>query len=527
MVLLASCARVGSPQGGDKDVTPPVLESSYPANESVNFSGLEVTFTFDEYVKLNNVQQQLVVSPALEELPEFKIKKKSLVMVLKQALAPNTTYNFNFGDAIVDVNENNPLKGFSYVISTGPYLDSLMIRGNVVDAFSALPQKEYTTALYAVTASDSTPFLKKPLYLTKTNERGEFVLRNLKEGEYKLLAINDVNKDYKFQVTEEIAFSDSLITANLDSTGGEILRSYKEVNPTLALGSKKLDDFKKLTVGLSAPCSDCKLIEPSGQDVLYRQWRDADQDTLFAQLKPISELDSITFYLAGNGSNIDTIQYYPPKNKRKRDEKRQLFTIKSAQADVDGNISFSFTEPIVGIENASMVRVMRKDSSLFEARLREDSLLQQTYYLDFPAVAEEQYTIYFPDSIFFGLYGAISGADTVVLAVQKKEYYGNLIFSITNKLESPALLLFTDVKTGITQIKTLEKGLNKEEFLQLPPSSFSLAVVIDENGNGKWDTGNYLKHIQPEKVINYTEKVTVRSNWDLELDWVLDAADIK
>ncbi len=523
-----SCARVGSPTGGAKDTTPPELISTFPADRSVNFTATEITFTFNEYVKLNNVQQQLVVSPALDELPEFRIKKRSIVMVLKNGLAPNTTYNFNFGDAIVDVNENNPLKNFSYVVSTGDFIDSLVIRGFVQNAFTGQAQKEFTTMLYDTSAVDSTPYLKKPLYLSKTTGSGEFIVRNVKAGNYRVLAMNDVNKDYKLQATEEIGFADSLVSASNDSTSGMLLRSFKETPQKTSIGNKKYEDQRKLTVGLTRTCDSCVLTEPIGQQVIYKQWKDIENDTIVAQLRAVSDLDSITFYLIDGSEVVDTLQYYPSKTKKRIDAARKPMALASIPlADVSEGIRFVFEEPIINIKEARPVIVMKADSSIFNARLIEDSVTIGRYLFDFPAVAEEKYTIYWPDSNYVGLYGAISGADTMKVEVQKMEFYGNLSFNIDNKQKRPLILLFTDTKAAKVRSILLMPGMNKIEFKQLPPSVFNLAVIVDENGNGKWDTGNYLSKKQPELVINYKDPVQVRSNWDLELDWVLDDLEIK
>lgn len=519
---------MGSPTGGDKDTVAPELVKVSPADQTVNFTAKEITFTFNEYVKLNNVQQQLVISPSLEEQPEFRIKKKSIVLVLKSPLSPNTTYNFNFGDAIVDVNESNPLKGFTYVISTGNYLDSLTIGGIVLNAYNGKVQKDFTAMLYDTSATDSTPYLKKPLYITKTNDKGAFVLKNIKAGKYQLLALNDLNKDYKFQTNEEIAFSDSLIIPNSDSTFSNSLASFKEVPDKLILTSKKLEEQKKLIVGINRSCTSCALVEPPGQSLIYTQWKDANQDSLFARLKPINDLDSITFYLSHDSLVIDTVQFYPAKGKKKQEGTRKFFALIGLPTiDANDFVRVSFIEPIVNLEASVPVRIMKTDSTVFAAKLVMDSVNPEQFYLDFTPVFEEKYTIYWPDSTFFGLYGNYSRADTMKVEVQKAEFYGNLSFNINNKLADPAILLFTNDKTANVKMVKLAPGINKVEFMQLTPSLFSVAVIIDKNGNGVWDTGKYLLHRQAEKVINYKELVQIRSNWDLELDWILQDSDGK
>ncbi len=520
--VLHSCARVGSPEGGEKDTTPPELVSLKPENGTLHFSATEVVLTFNEYVKLNNVQQQLVVSPTLDEMPEFKIKKRSIIMTLKDPLLPNTTYNFNFGDAIVDVNEGNPLKSFSYVVSTGDYIDSLLITGVVVSAYTGTPQKDFTAMLYDTSATDSTPYLKKPLYLAKTNEQGKFTIKNLKRGEYSLLAINDINKDYKFQSIEDVAFLEGKITPATDSSDTDTieLKTFRETGDRVQLGGKKLEDFKKLIVGLNQRCNDCQLIEPEGQSVIYNQWKDHDQDTLFALLKPVEGLDSITFYLSSDTGTVDTLQFYPPKS-RKKEQLQKKFTLSGTQPDANQYLRFTYDEPIMNLDSASMITLMKSDSSLVEVKLFQDSTTQGVYYLDYKPAPQEKITVFWPDSAFIGLYNSASSADTLNLEAQKLEYYGNLIFTVVNNLKDPAILVFTEIKANKVQFVALKPGSNKLAFPGLAPSSFTAAVIVDKNGNGIWDTGSYLKKKQAETVLQYKEPIQVRSNWDLELEWIL------
>ena len=528
VLVLISCAKVSSPTGGDKDVTPPVLLKVYPDNESVCVTGDQVVFTFNEYVKLNNVASQLVVSPALAEAPEFFIKKKSIILKLKQPLEPNTTYNFNFGDAIVDVNEGNPLKDFSYVISTGEFLDSLEITGRVEDAYTGFPLKDYTAMLYADLA-DSTPYLKRPLYLSKSNTEGKFSLRNLKSGNYRLIAVNDASKDYKFQPTEEVAFLDSTLDAGTDSLPSAAnLRAFKELPGKLLVSSKKLDGQVNLTTGLSRPCKSCKLIEPVGQNLIYKQWFDSNGDSIFAILHRYETVDSLTFYVTADTGLVDTLQFYPGKVKDKEPAKHK-FTPVTLNGLAEGNapLRFTFPEPIVNLESAQAVRIMRKDSTSFMSRLLIDTTKVGLYKFDFVAEFDSAFAVFWPDSNFIGLYNGYSVADTSIILAQKLDHYGNLVFEITNHIQEPTILLFTDTKTNETREVKLHPGDNKVEFLKIEPNTYQMAIIIDANGNGIWDTGNLLHKIQPEVVIHYKEKVSVRSNWDLDLQWDVNLPETK
>ena len=211
LILLSACAVQQSPSGGPKDETPPeVIKSTPPAN-SVNFAGDRITLTFNEFVTLKEINTQLVISPPLNKTPEFTMRGKSMIMKFDEPLLENTTYNFFFGDAIVDITEANPLSTYNFSLSTGPILDSLSIKGKLMDAFILQPVENAYVMLYD-TIYDSVPYLQRPYYLSRTNKNGEFALNNLRDSKYLMFALSDINNNYLYDLpTEKIAFSDSLI----------------------------------------------------------------------------------------------------------------------------------------------------------------------------------------------------------------------------------------------------------------------------------------------------------------------------
>jgi hypothetical protein len=212
ILFAVSCANIVAPTGGDRDTTPPVVLKSNPPNFSTNFTDKRVRFYFDEYVELKNINQKLIISPPLETQPEFRLRGKSLIMELNpEELKPNTTYNIFFDDAVVDLNEGNAIPNFRFVFSTGDYLDSLSVKGTVIDAFSLKPEKDIYVMLYD-SIYDSVPYLEKPTYVAKTNEKGEYEINFIREGEYKIFALQDINSSYTFDMpTEKIAFLDSVV----------------------------------------------------------------------------------------------------------------------------------------------------------------------------------------------------------------------------------------------------------------------------------------------------------------------------
>lgn len=212
LLLLSACAVQDSPKGGPKDTTPPEVLKSVPANNSVNFSDDRIILTFNEFVTLKEINNQLVVSPPVIETPEFIMRGKNMTMKFMEPLRENATYNFFFGDAIVDITEANPLTAYNFSFSTGPVLDSLSIKGKLMDAFTLQPVEGGFVMLYD-SIYDSVPYLQRPYYLAKTNKNGEFILNNLRDSKYLIFALSDINSNYLYDLpTENIAFNDSLIT---------------------------------------------------------------------------------------------------------------------------------------------------------------------------------------------------------------------------------------------------------------------------------------------------------------------------
>lgn len=209
--LIPSCAKVVAPTGGEKDESPPAIISSEPENYATNFTENKVIIKFDEYIQLQNVTQELLITPVQEENPEVKLRGKNLFIQLQDTLLENTTYNLNFYDAIKDVNEGNVLKNYQYVFSTGNEIDTLFIVGHVYNAFNLEYAEDVLVMLYKQHA-DSVPLTQKPFYITRTDETGAFSMNSIAPGSYKLFALKDANRNMLFdQPGEPIAFVDSLI----------------------------------------------------------------------------------------------------------------------------------------------------------------------------------------------------------------------------------------------------------------------------------------------------------------------------
>ena len=207
LLLAVGCARMGSPDGGWYDDDPPRVVSATPADQSTNVTTQKITILFDEFIKLEDPTQNVIVSPPQLEMPEIQAKGKKIVVELKDSLKPNTTYTIDFSDAISDNNEGNPMGNFTYTFSTGEQIDTFEVAGYVIDASNLEPVKGINVGLYNNLA-DSV-FRKEPLMrVSRTDASGHFVIKGVAPGEYRVYALQDADGDFKFtQKSEMIAFS--------------------------------------------------------------------------------------------------------------------------------------------------------------------------------------------------------------------------------------------------------------------------------------------------------------------------------
>lgn len=210
-LIVVSCARMGSPDGGMYDETPPVMVNSHPAIGAINSNEKRIVLEFDEFIKLQNASEKVVISPPQIDVPEIKASGKRVIVELQDTLRPNTTYSIDFGDAITDNNEGNPMGQFAFTFSTGDAIDSMEVAGTILDASNLEPIKGMQVGLYADTSD--TAFTTKPLErISRTDASGRFSIKGVAPGTYRIYGLKDGDQDYRFsQKSEMVAFLDSLV----------------------------------------------------------------------------------------------------------------------------------------------------------------------------------------------------------------------------------------------------------------------------------------------------------------------------
>jgi len=516
ILLAASCARRSSPSGGEKDSIPPVLIASNPKINSVNFNSDEIRLTFDEWVKLDNLDKQLIISPPLEKKkyevkPLGGITKKIFVNFL-DSLAENTTYTFNFGNSIVDNNEGNKMNFFSYTFSTGPTLDSLYLKGNVQDAFNLETEEYLSLQLYRIdsTYNDSIIFNNQPTYLANTLDSTAYRFNNLREGRYILIALKDIADDYIFDpLYDKIAYYDSIVLLPRDSIIN--LKLFKEETSIIwdrphFINSEKIGFgyFGKLDL------EKFSLISKIPDSVNYILTKEQDKDTLNFWLSKNS-IDSLQFNL----KEIDTIKTLTVKFDRRKDSLIDSLNISSITKSVIGlkeKFKLASNLPIDQISD-SLIFVRDIDSILIPFKSSINNNLDEIS-LDFDIKPKDEYSIDILPNAIIDLRGGTNDTLGFKTVTQSLEDYGNVYLNIIRDTDSEYILQMIN---SIGEIVREYNGISTDRifnFELIKPGKYIFRMIKDDNGNKIWDTGNYLNKVQPEAVYYSNFELDIRANWD-------------
>ncbi len=606
-----ACANIGSPEGGPRDYTPPVMLRSNPIPGAVNFNGKKVELQFDEIVNIKDQTTRVIVSPAPKEQPIIRAQGKKITVEFKDDLEPNTTYVIDFSDAIEDNNEGNVIDGFSFAFSTGDRLDSLQVSGMVLRASDLEPMKNVLVGLHS-NLSDSA-FSTLPFdRVSRTNSRGEFILRNVPAGEYHIFALRDVDNDYKMVRTEDIAFLDKVIVPSAsDFTSQDTIftfdhridtimtAAHTEFKPNDLLLSLFNEEFHSLYFKKSERQGDNKLLalfsttlpelpttrvlEPKiNNDDWYRLETREAQDSLVYWLTDSTMIKTDTIRLemthlhtADNDSltlKTDTLTFAKRRNtseikereraakeREKREKELVKLEEKLAKQQQEGKDVTAIEEEIKGLKEMLLVKPMllaietNKGSaeitdSLFikssspignidpggvhlEIMNPTDSTWQ---VVEVPTmVPSNQWDIYryvAPMTLKQGsdyrltidslavtsIYGVACDTVRSTFKVKGEEEYANLHVNCLG-FEGKAFAHLLDKQGRV--VRTVDVLGKFADFYDVLPETYYIMMVLDANGNGRWDTGNYSQHLQPEDVFYYHNPVKLKKFSDITLTW--------
>ena len=433
LLVVFSCANRGSPSGGEKDVTPPVILKEKPANYSVNFNADEIRINFDEYIKFDKLREQLVISPPLKNEPVISprsLADKYIRIKLKDTLKENTTYSINFGSSIVDNNEGNPYPYYNYVFSTGSYIDSLFVKGIVKDALAEETEKYNSILLYEVdsTYTDSIIYKSKPKYVTSTLDTLSFNAKNLKEGKYKLIALKEKNVNYKYDYkTDKIGFQDGFITLPEDQDKLFNLKLYLE-DPSYKMVRAVQRSNSSLIFGYEGESKgdEIELIYP--KDLNYRLVKQKETDSLDFWFKNAPDLDSLAF-------NVKKGDFNKPFNLNLRDKKKvkdSLIISLDSKKDLGFFDDFKLTSSVpIEIFDKTKFEVFDKDSMMV-GFVPELDKLNNVLSLKFEKLESQNYNINLYPGAITDFLGQQNDTLSFKSSTRLKDDYGSVRIALKN-----------------------------------------------------------------------------------------------
>ena len=498
---MATCAKRGSPSGGPVDSLPPVFVKAEPSNFTTNFEDGRIRIYFDEYVKLEDHQKQLIISPPLKNtiISPQGVAAKYINIEIKDTLQPNTTYVFNFGQSIVDNNENNPFSYFKYIFSTGDYIDSLTVKGTIKDAFKRKPDNFVSVMLYAIDSSynDSIVYKEVPRYVTNTLDSLEtFELTNLKEGTYAIVALKDENSDFKFQSrADKIAFLDTFITVPKDTS--YILSLFKET-PPLKVGRPRHAAEQRINFGYvgDGDSLNINLLSPLESPIEHVITKKEDNDTLSFWYKPKIAMDSLIFELSKKeyrDTLITKLRKLETDSLRVNSRSRSVLVL-GKSFDILSNIPLDTL-------NESLVTILDKDSISIPFSSKIDTQ-KTTVALSFDTKEDDQYRIQLLPSAITDFYGNVNDTLNYNVRTRTSLDYSDIELTLINAVNHPYIIQLTDDQERVIE----EQYAIKETvftFNTLTPGTYYIQLIEDANKNKRYDTGSYLDKKQPERVIHY------------------------
>ena len=517
LAIISGCAQRGSPTGGPIDSIPPVLTNANPKLNSTNFDSEEIRLTFDEFVKLDKVQDQLIISPPIEK-SAYEIKPltgvtKKVFLKFIDTLAINTTYTINFGNSIKDNNEGNPLTFFNYVFSTGETIDSLYVKGNISDAYDIDTDEYVSIHLYRIdsTLNDSIIYNKRPTYISNSLDSTSYTFKNIREGKYLIIAMKDVDNNYFFDpFYDKIGFIDSLITLPKDSIID--FKLFKEETELIwdkphFLNSEKIGfgyygklDFNKLVIDSNFPDS-----------VDYTFTKEIEKDTIYLWLTRNS-FDSLNFNLIEK----DTTKLSTVKFDRKRDTLIDSLSISAKTANVihlRESFKLSSNIPIKKIED-SLINIRDIDSIPVKFATSLNDNLDEID-IKFEVSPSDNYSIFILPNAIKDIKGVTNDTLQFNLVSQALEDYGNIYLDVIRNSQSKFILHLLNSNGDIIREYDNVNQNSTFKFDYIRPGKYTFRLIEDLNNNNLWDTGNYLKRVKPEPVYYFPSELEVRANWDL------------
>jgi uncharacterized protein (DUF2141 family) len=520
LLIYAGCANITTPNGGPKDIAPPKKISSIPEHKQKNYSGKTVEITFNEYVKINNPKEEIIISPSPGKEIEYKVKQNKVTISPKDGWQPETTYSILFREGIKDFTEGNVPPNLKLAFSTGPTIDSLAITGRILNLLKGTAADKITVAIFEQDTFDI--FLHTPSYFTRTDKKGVFTLENLKGGRYSVYAFDDKNKNLKVESRgERYGFLAEKIELNKNVDSLKIGLIILDARPLKIASIRNAGVITRVRFNKST--TDYFIKEDTSIVNTY-----GDNQTEIILRNPPTIGDSVQIHLTASDSlltSLDSIFFIkktaivPPK---------ETFKWSLGEPSVESETGkfttkITFNKPLsfinfdsLYIERDTIYQIPLSQTNVTIDEHRKEILVSKE--LDkqlFKAEKDPVFNLKARPTFLRTLDNDTSKAITKSVPTTWPEDTGTLMIEIKTS-EPNYIIQLLDGDNIVTSIK----NLTRHTFKFLKPTTYQLRIIIDSNNNGKWDPGNYYKRIEPEKALFYSApdgKPTfpIRANWEL------------
>ena len=568
VLTMIGCANRGQgPQGGPKDSIPPTLLKETPVNGTCNFTGKAVVLQFDEYVQLDNVAENVLISPPQQQPPIVKAVGKKVTVTFEEPFRDSTTYTINFGRAICDNNEKIPLGNYSFSFSTGEHIDTLAMFGQVINAADLNPVQGVIVGVQENlndSAFSTMPFTR----IAKTDSTGLFGVLNMRGGTYRIYALRDVSKDYIYQTSEALAFTDEVFSPSLafDSVTVDTLTNrtdtvWYHVPDTIVLKlfteEKKRHYFVRalrdkephfFTLLFSAPQDELPTIVALPPDSTRNDslWVDFTQfmlcdanstkDTLVYWLTDSSaiRMDTLRFLMTYKMSDslfqlvdtTDTVQAIyrhlrmsqkalEAKQRKDANRKIEIKANASSKFDIYRTVEWFAGTPLKDYQVDSIHLLEKVDSLLkpvaFTMEPMDSAGLR--FVLHATLKPEHSYTLKIDSGAMHDVYGAPNNAFKAEYKLRSLDEYSTLTIRLTHYDARARIQVLNDKDQVVRELQAKPDGA---KFEYLDAKSYYVRMYIDLDGNGVWTTGDWALKRQPEPVYYFSKKLTLRANWEFE-----------
>ncbi|WP_353197368.1 Ig-like domain-containing protein [Parapedobacter defluvii] len=516
ILLTWQCASIQQPQGGPKDSIPPKILKESPPNLTRNFDAEKIVIEFDEYIKLSNPFKEVSISPDVQQPINPRVRRKTIEVALPDSLEENTTYTINFGKAIGDFNEGNPILNYSYVFSTGDIIDSLVISGNVINALTKQPEKEITVMLIP-TRQDSIFGKRKASIFTLTDTAGNFRLQNLREDAYRIYALKEENNDRVYNAPDElIGFLGDSIVLNKDTTGLR-LEVSKGIPKDFRLLDRKIEPNGKVLFAFNKPLQEptITILHPPQLDENKVIEYTPNRDSASVWLSSL-DFDSLKVQLADGETVLDSITMRRGRN----DKYDRDFIITD---NLTGNkvtrirhIEFTAGSPVQSIDRAKII--LTEDSiPKTNFQLAKDTLVPRRYILRYNWRPKRNYGLTLEEGAFQGFFSDKNKSVSKSFTMDEAENFGDILLKVTvpDTIHRYLVQLINEKMDFVYRSVPIQKSTDIP-FRQYPGGKYTLRIVYDENNNGKWDPGDVYNRKQPERVWYLGKTFIIRANWEQE-----------